>query len=79
VLPGGLGQLVFNLRDRLLRRVAERRGILVPSLVADKRDTGQDQPADEVGLLQGALSDDPAPAADEPAQPADEPETVGAR
>jgi hypothetical protein len=51
----------------------------VPSLVADKRDTGQDQPADEVGLLQGALSDDPAPAADEPAQPADEPETVGAR
>jgi branched-chain amino acid transport system permease protein len=36
VLPGGLGQLVFSIRDRYLRWVAERRGILVPSLVADK-------------------------------------------
>ncbi|MGQ0431274.1 MAG: ABC transporter permease [Microthrixaceae bacterium] len=55
-LPGGLGQLVFDVRDRLLRRVAQRRGILVPSLVADKRDAGQDHAADEVGLLQGALA-----------------------
>src|SRR3546814_20772190 len=38
VLPGGLGQVVYNTRDRYLRWVAERRGILVPSLVADKRD-----------------------------------------
>src|SRR5690606_14206431 len=59
VLPGGLGQLLFNVRDRLLRRVAERRQILVPSLVADKREDG---PGDEVGLLQGALSDHPADA-----------------
>jgi len=59
VLPGGLGQLVYDVRDRFLRRVAERRGILVPSLVADKRDAGAEHAADEVGLLQGALSDAP--------------------
>jgi hypothetical protein len=28
---------MFNLRDRYLRWVADRRGLLVPSLVADKR------------------------------------------
>jgi branched-chain amino acid transport system permease protein len=54
VLPGGLGQLVFGVRDRYLRWVAERRGILVPSLVADKRDTSKGA-ENEVGLLQGAL------------------------
>jgi branched-chain amino acid transport system permease protein len=37
VLPGGIGQVVYDLRDRLLRIVADRRGIIVPSLVADKR------------------------------------------
>jgi len=58
-LPGGIGQLLFGLRDRLLRRVADRRGILVPSLVADKRDQGDDKPADEVDLFRGALSDEP--------------------
>jgi branched-chain amino acid transport system permease protein len=34
-LPGGLGSLVFNFRDRMLRRVAIRRSIIVPSLFAD--------------------------------------------
>ncbi|MGK2949460.1 MAG: ABC transporter permease [Acidimicrobiales bacterium] len=58
VLPGGLGQLMYNLRDRALVRIADRRGILVPSLVADKRDAGKGA-ANEVGLLQGALSSDP--------------------
>lgn len=42
--PGGIGQLVYNLRDRLLRRVADRRGIVVPSLVADKRQAGTGPP-----------------------------------
>jgi branched-chain amino acid transport system permease protein len=81
VLPGGLGQLVYNLRDRVLRRVAERRGILVPSLVADKREGGQDHAANEVGLLQGALSDDPVPAVEATLDEDDdhELETVGAR
>jgi branched-chain amino acid transport system permease protein len=36
-LPGGLGELVFRGRDALLRRVADRRGLVVPSLVADVR------------------------------------------
>ncbi|MEQ1786300.1 MAG: ABC transporter permease [Acidimicrobiales bacterium] len=54
VLPGGLGQLLYNLRDRVLIRIAARRDILVPSLVADKRDTSKGA-ENEVGLLQGAL------------------------
>ncbi|HEX2849075.1 MAG TPA: ABC transporter permease [Acidimicrobiales bacterium] len=37
LFPGGLGQIVFALRDRYLRAVAARRNLLVPSLVADKR------------------------------------------
>ena len=55
VFPGGLGQLLYNLRDRVLIRIADRRDILVPSLVADKRDTSKGA-ENEVGLLQGALS-----------------------
>ena len=46
--PGGLGQAAQSLRDRFLRAVADRRGILVPSLVADRReeaDTGEVRPA----------------------------------
>ncbi|HZT64709.1 MAG TPA: ABC transporter permease [Acidimicrobiales bacterium] len=35
--PGGLGQLFYMARDALLRTVAERRGVLVPSLVADRK------------------------------------------
>jgi branched-chain amino acid transport system permease protein len=37
VLPGGLGGLVFRLRDAWLRSVARRRAVVVPSLVADVR------------------------------------------
>ena len=37
LFPGGLGQILFALRDRYLRWVAARRQLLVPSLVADKR------------------------------------------
>ena len=37
--PGGLGQIFYNLRDGYLRWVANRRGLLVPSLIADKRVT----------------------------------------
>jgi branched-chain amino acid transport system permease protein len=36
-LPEGLGGLVYRARDAYLRWVASRHGILVPSLVADKR------------------------------------------
>jgi branched-chain amino acid transport system permease protein len=37
VVPGGFSQIFYNLRDRGLRFVADRRGMVVPSLVADMR------------------------------------------
>jgi branched-chain amino acid transport system permease protein len=37
VVKGGLAQALYGLRDAFLRKVADRRGILVPSLVADRR------------------------------------------
>ena len=36
-LPEGLGGLMYRIRDTFLRKVAARRGIVVPSLLADKR------------------------------------------
>jgi hypothetical protein len=55
-----LGQAVVALRDRLLRLVADRRGIVVPSLVADKREASEApaeelHPEDETAVLSGAL------------------------
>lgn len=41
IVPGGLAQAMYALRDSVLRSFAERRGILVPSLVADRRVTEQ--------------------------------------
>ena len=35
--PGGFGQVVYDVRDRILRVVADRRHLIVPSLLADKR------------------------------------------
>jgi branched-chain amino acid transport system permease protein len=37
LLPGGFSQIYYAARDRFLRWVARRRGIHVPSLVADRR------------------------------------------
>ena len=42
LFPGGLGQILYSLRDRYLRAVADRRGLLVPSLVADRRAVGDE-------------------------------------
>ncbi|HMC38362.1 MAG TPA: ABC transporter permease [Acidimicrobiales bacterium] len=42
-LPSGIGSLIFQARDRLLRELAARKGIVVPSLVAD---LAQARPAD---------------------------------
>lgn len=60
-LPGGLSQLMYSARDSLLRRVAERRGIHVPSLLADNRqevvhtdEVAVDQSA---SALEGAVGD----------------------
>jgi branched-chain amino acid transport system permease protein len=50
MLPGGLSQAMYNVRDRWLRAVAERHDLHVPSLVADSRvapaevDAGPDEP-----------------------------------
>ena len=43
-LPGGFGQVYYGLRDRILRAVAARRGIHVPSLVADMRTSADVSP-----------------------------------
>ncbi len=41
-LPGGFAQGAYQIRDTFLRAVAERRDILVPSLLADRRvETGE--------------------------------------
>jgi branched-chain amino acid transport system permease protein len=37
VLPAGLGGLLYDIRDELLRRLARARNIVVPSLLADVR------------------------------------------
>jgi len=46
VLPGGLGDLVYRIRDAGLRWVATRRGIIVPSLLADIAPPGDDPDPD---------------------------------
>jgi ABC-type branched-subunit amino acid transport system permease subunit len=48
VFPGGLGEIVFRFRDRALRRFADMRKIVVPSLVADRR-VEPAEPAELVG------------------------------
>ena len=37
IFPGGFGSILYDIRDFLLREVAKRRGIVVPSLLADVR------------------------------------------
>ncbi|HEX4905676.1 MAG TPA: ABC transporter permease [Acidimicrobiales bacterium] len=59
VLPGGLASAVYLLRDRLLRLVAERRSIMVPSLVADGRVADPTAVSDDaIGEAAVLLSDD---------------------
>lgn len=60
-LPEGLGGLVYNLRDKYLRWVAHRRGLVVPSLVADVR---IDRDTD---VLHGTAPVDVPPPAPDPA------------
>jgi len=47
VLPRGLGSLVFSARDAALRAVARRRGIVVSSLLADRREDAEPAPSPE--------------------------------
>lgn len=37
IIPGGIGDVLFRVRDAGLRWIANRRGLIVPSLVADAR------------------------------------------
>jgi branched-chain amino acid transport system permease protein len=68
-LPGGLAEAIYKVRDRLLREVATRRGIMVPSLLADGRVVEVEAPTaavDEAILLLGddlhvAAEDEPPP------------------
>ncbi|HVM07944.1 MAG TPA: ABC transporter permease [Acidimicrobiales bacterium] len=41
LIPGGLSQALYQVRDAILRFVADRRGIRVPSLVADSREADE--------------------------------------
>ena len=74
-LPGGLAEGVQSIRDRLLKVVAERHKILVPSLVADRKVELVDHAPEESSLLEHALSEEdgaatpPAPAAAAPRPP----------
>lgn len=63
--PGGLGNVVFRVRDGLLRRLARRRGITVASLLADEAD--DTAPA----AIRSAMTQRPVPAPDA------DPESVG--
>jgi hypothetical protein len=57
VFPGGLGGIIYDARDGLLRRFAAKRGIHVPSLVADHRIT-EDEAPDETEVLVHAMEAD---------------------
>jgi branched-chain amino acid transport system permease protein len=54
-LPEGLGGIVYAIRDGLLRVVARRRGLVVPSLLADVR---VEQSGDDVDLAQVLAADE---------------------
>jgi branched-chain amino acid transport system permease protein len=68
VLPGGLGAGVYRMRDEILRWIAQRRGIVVPSLLADIRQEEVEEeeavPLDEVlaGVRSQQRGERPRPA-----------------
>jgi branched-chain amino acid transport system permease protein len=41
VLPGGFSSAFYGIRDNILRAVAKRRGVVVPSLLADTAENGE--------------------------------------
>lgn len=64
LLPGGLGSVLYRVRDAWLRRVARRRALVVPSLIADSGDEA---------LLLGGRSEQPAVAVANGERPEGEP------
>ena len=62
MLPGGLGNLLYRVRDAILRRIAKKRGIEVSSLMADR--AGDDVVAAVHIALPDRSGSDPAADAD---------------
>jgi hypothetical protein len=63
-LPGGLAEGMFRLRDSWLRRVALRRNIHVPSLIADSLVEEQEHEAEEHAIAAAATTTEIAEAID---------------
>jgi branched-chain amino acid transport system permease protein len=61
ILPGGIGAAIADVRDAYLRWVANRRGLLVPSLVADRREDPVEVPASSVEAAVEAAESEPVP------------------
>jgi len=70
IIPGGMGGVLFRVRDAGLRWIANRRGLIVPSLVADVRqadtaeagsDAGGDDRPDETGTPAAHQAASPGP------------------
>jgi hypothetical protein len=59
VLPGGLGAVLYDVRDWCLRQIAKRRRLVVPSLVADMR---VEEPVPEPMLEEAEEAEERAPA-----------------
>jgi branched-chain amino acid transport system permease protein len=49
IIPGGIGQVVFQVRDAGLRWIADRRGLIAPALLADARQPETAQPGSDAG------------------------------
>jgi len=65
VFPSGFGGVIADLRDGFLRKVAVRRGLVVPSLLADVRvEETLDAPPEETVLAEAAEIAEVAEAAD---------------
>ena len=58
LLPSGLGGLLADMRDGALRRVARRRGIVVPSLLADVRVVADEDTSLEAAVAAAKAEDD---------------------
>jgi branched-chain amino acid transport system permease protein len=56
IIPGGIGDVVFRVRDSGLRWIASRRGLIVPSLAADTRQPDRTRADPELARSAGGSS-----------------------
>jgi ABC-type branched-subunit amino acid transport system permease subunit len=61
ILPGGIGAAIADVRDAYLRWVARRRNLLVPSLLADRKEEPIEIPEDQVEAAIEAAEGEPMP------------------